>query len=88
MKISVAYARKDKSEWLELDIPEGATVREAIENSGILKDFPEIDLNTNRTGIFGRLAKLDQQLNDGDRVEIYRKLIADPKQKKIARKKL
>ena len=87
MKIAVAYARKDKSEWLELDVNEGTTVREALESSGILKDFPEIDLDKNRTGIFGRLVKLDQVLSDGDRVEIYRALIADPKKKKLVRKK-
>ncbi len=87
MKIAVAYAREDKNKWIELEVPEGATLREAIERSGILKSFPEIDLERNRTGIFGRIAKLDQVLSDGDRVEIYRGLIADPKQKKPLRKK-
>ena len=55
------------------------TVREAIERSGILKRFPEIDLEINKVGIFGRLVTLEQALDTGDRVEIYLPLIADPK---------
>jgi hypothetical protein len=59
-------------------------VAEAIERSGIIERFPEIDLAKNKVGIFGKLAKLDKVLQPGDRVEIYRPLIADPKE---ARKK-
>jgi putative ubiquitin-RnfH superfamily antitoxin RatB of RatAB toxin-antitoxin module len=60
------------------------TAKQAIEVSGILERFPEIDLKINKIGIFGKVAKLDTLLTEGDRVEIYRPLIADPKE---ARKK-
>ncbi len=89
MQIAVAYARTDKQVWFEINMPDGATVREAIEHSGVINDFPEIDLEANKVGIFARPVKLDQALKDGDRIEIYRPLIADPKQvrKKAAPKK-
>lgn len=85
MQIAIAYARSDIQIWRELDLPEGLTVRDAIEQSGILEDFPEINLDTNKVGIFSRPVKLDQALATGDRVEIYRPLIADPK---LARQKI
>ncbi len=77
--VEVAYARPDKQRIIPLEVPEGTTVREAIEASGILEEFPEIDLSRNKVGIFGRLTKPDTVLREGDRVEIYRPLIADPK---------
>jgi hypothetical protein len=55
-------------------------VREAIERSGLLAEFPEIDLANNKLGIWNKLAKPDALLRDKDRVEIYRPLIADPKE--------
>jgi len=78
MNIGVAYADKFKRLWLQLEVPDGSTVREAIERSGLLPQFPEIDLNTQAVGIFGRIVKLDTRVNDGDRVEIYRPITADP----------
>ncbi len=80
IRIEVAYARPDEQLIIPLDMEHQPTVQEAIERSGILERFPEIDLQQNKVGIFGKLSKLDQVLNAGDRVEIYRKLIADPKQ--------
>ncbi len=77
--VEVAYARPDKQRIIPLEVPVGTTVREAIEASGILEEFPEIDLSRNKVGIFGRLTKPDTVLREGDRVEIYRPLIADPK---------
>jgi uncharacterized protein len=62
-----------------VDIPVGATLREAIERSGILREFPQIDLTRHKVGVFGRLRGLDEAVADGDRVEIYRPLPADPK---------
>ncbi len=53
--------------------------RDAIERSGILAQFPEIDLDTQKVGVFGKVLALETKLEDGDRVEIYRPLIADPK---------
>jgi uncharacterized protein len=78
MNIGVAYADKFKRLWLQLEVPDGSTVREAIECSGLLPQFPEIDLSTQAVGIFGRIVKLDTRVNDGDRVEIYRPITADP----------
>jgi len=78
--VEVAYALPREQLVITLDIPAGATVREAIEESRIQERYPEIDLATSKVGIFGRLAKLDDSLHAGDRVEIYRPLIADPKQ--------
>jgi putative ubiquitin-RnfH superfamily antitoxin RatB of RatAB toxin-antitoxin module len=78
MNIGVAYADKFKQVWLKLDVPEGATVKEAIEISGLLTQFPEIDLNKQKVGIFGKLTKLDAKLEEGTRIEIYRPITADP----------
>lgn len=78
MQIGVAYADKFKRTWLTLDVPDGSTVREAIEHSGLLRQYPDIDLAIQRVGIFGKLSKLDARVNDGDRVEIYRPITADP----------
>mgnify|MGYP002725462487 CR=1 FL=1 len=79
MNIEVAYALENKQTLLSLDVGEGTTLKQAIEISGILDKYPQIDLDKDKTGIFGKLAKLDAVLRDKDRVEIYRPLIADPK---------
>jgi putative ubiquitin-RnfH superfamily antitoxin RatB of RatAB toxin-antitoxin module len=78
MHIGVAYADKFKQTWLKLDVPEGSTVRDAILRSGLLEQFPEIDLERNAVGIFGKIVKLDTPLVEGNRVEIYRPITADP----------
>ncbi len=78
MHIGVAYADKFKRTWLTLDVPDGSTVREAIEHSGLLRQYPDIDLAMQRVGIFGKLSKLDALVSDGDRVEIYRPITVDP----------
>ncbi len=78
--VGVAYAIPRKQVWLTVEVPEGATVREAIQQSGILDQFPDIDLETQKVGIFGKLTKLDTAVEDGNRVEIYRPITADPKQ--------
>lgn len=78
MHVGVAYADKFKQTWLKLDVPEGSSVKDAIERSGLLVQFPEIDLSKNKVGIFGRIVKLDSPLADGNRVEIYRPITADP----------
>jgi len=79
MNISLVYADSTAPQWLDLDIHEGSTLEDAIRESGILEHYPGIDLATHKTGIFGKLAKLDQLLQPGDRVEIYTPVIADPK---------
>lgn len=78
MHIGVAYADKFKQTWLKLDVPDGCSVREAIEYSGLLEQFPEINLEKQKVGIFGKVTKLDARLEEGCRVEIYRDIVADP----------
>ncbi|MES9813408.1 MAG: RnfH family protein [Candidatus Thiodiazotropha sp.] len=78
MNVGVAYADKFKQVWLKLEVPDGSTVREAIEHSGMLKQFPEIDLCRQKVGIFGKVTKLDAKIEEGTRVEIYREITADP----------
>ena len=78
--IEVAYALPKKQLILPIKVKLGATAEEAIKISGIIKKFPEIDLNVNQIGIFGKLTQKDHVLRERDRVEIYRPLIADPKE--------
>jgi len=78
--VEVAYARPDMQVIIPLEVAPGTTVEQAIQQSGVLTRFPEIDLAVNQVGVFGKLGKLDQILREKDRVEIYRKLIADPKE--------
>jgi len=85
MNVGVCYAEADRQTWLRLEIPDGSTVRQAIELSGLLKQYPHIDLGTQKVGIFGKLAKLDSPVKEGDRVEIYRQITADPAQVKRRR---
>ncbi|BAZ94074.1 UPF0125 protein [Thiohalobacter sp. COW1] len=80
IQVEVAYARPDQQVILPLEVARGTTLRQAIEQSGILEQFPEIDLEQQQLGIFGKLNKPDTELREGDRVEIYRSLIADPKE--------
>ncbi len=84
MKFEVAYGRMEEQALLTVESASPLTVAQAIERSGIIELFPEIDLAENKVGVFGKAARLDTRLTDGDRVEIYRPLIADPKE---ARKK-
>ena len=76
--IEVSYALPKKQVIIPVLVSKDISVKEAIELSGILKKFDEIDLNFNQVGIFGKLTTLDMILRDKDRVEIYRPLIADP----------
>ena len=82
MNVGISYALKEKQIWLELNVPEGSTVNDVISASGILKKFPEIDLETQKVGIFGKITKLTNPVSEGDRVEIYRTITADPKKVK------
>ena len=79
MNIGVCYAEADRQIWLRLETPDGSTVEQAIRHSGVLQRFPEIDLNSQKVGVFGKLVKLDATVKEGDRIEIYRPIIADPK---------
>jgi putative ubiquitin-RnfH superfamily antitoxin RatB of RatAB toxin-antitoxin module len=78
MQVGVAYSETSQQIWLNIEVPDEATVKLAIEKSGILKMFPHIDLSSQKVGVFGRLVKLDAALKPGDRVEIYRQITCDP----------
>jgi uncharacterized protein len=85
VRVQIAYASPGRQRLLELTLPEGSTVADAVCASGLLGEFPEIDLSVSRVGIHGRLARLDERLRDGDRVEILRPLRVDPKELRRAR---
>jgi len=80
LRVEVCYALADKQDLVAVKLPEGATLQQALEASGLLIKHPEIDLKKNKFGIYAKLSKLDAALRDRDRVEIYRPLIADPKE--------
>ncbi|MDV6326606.1 RnfH family protein [Idiomarina loihiensis] len=79
LTIEVAYATPDKQVLLTVHPQEGATVEECIRMSDVFEQFPEIDLEQQKVGIWNKTVKLNAQPRDGDRIEIYRPLIADPK---------
>jgi len=80
MIVEVAYALAEKQSLISLEVEEGTTLKDAIEASGILEKYNEIDLSKQQVGIFSKFATLDTVLREKDRVEIYRSLIADPKE--------
>ncbi|MBF0470432.1 MAG: RnfH family protein [Gammaproteobacteria bacterium] len=77
--VEVAYATPTEQQIFTVTLGSAATVQEAIELSGVLQAFPEIDLEKSDVGIFSKVAKLSATLRERDRIEIYRPLIADPK---------
>lgn len=87
IQVEVAYALPGEQVLLHLEVVEGATAREAVEQSGILQRYPEIDPARAALGVFGRVVPPDTRVRNGDRVEIYRPLIADPKQGRRERAK-
>lgn len=80
IRVEVVYALPDKQTLKSLKVPEGTNAAAAIQQSGILVEFPEIDLARNKIGVFGKITPLETMLRDKDRVEIYRPLVADPKE--------
>lgn len=78
--VEVSYGMPNEQVILSLDVPEDCIVEDVIKRSGILERFPQIDLSTDKCGIFGKICKMDARLRNKDRIEIYRKLIADPKE--------
>lgn len=78
--IEVVYAEPFKQLILEVVVEMGSTVEQAILSSGMLKRFPQIELSESKVGIWNRTCKLTDEPKDGDRIEIYRPLIADPKE--------
>ncbi len=80
LHIEVAYALPTEQRIFELEVPADCDVEQAIKRSGVLEAYPQIDLETDKVGIFGKISKLNANLRNKDRIEIYRKLIADPKE--------
>ena len=78
MQIGVAYSEHAQQIWLTIEVPDEATVNDAIVRSGILTMFPHIDLATQKVGVFGKIVSPEAALRPGDRVEIYRAITCDP----------
>ena len=87
VRIEVAYALLGRQVLLRLEVEEGTTVEEAIARSGILESFPGLRIVPGQVGVFGRTVGLDAPVRDGDRVEIYRPLIAAPREARRERAK-
>lgn len=89
VKIEVAYAAPNKQKIVTLEVTNGTTVYEGAKRSGIDHFFPEIDFENVNMGIFGKVVKKpkEEPLRSGDRIEIYRPLIIDPKQARLNRAK-
>ncbi|PVZ72000.1 RnfH family protein [Pelagibaculum spongiae] len=80
LNIEVVYALEHQQSLLSVKVEKGADVQAAVEKSGILNKYPQIELGKTPVGIFSKKCKWDDLLRDGDRIEIYRPLIADPKE--------
>ena len=87
IRVEVVYATSTRQVVKTLTLPAGSTVEAAIRASGLLEEFPQIDLGINRAGVFGEMVSLDEGLKGGERVEVYRPLIADPKEARRHRAK-
>jgi uncharacterized protein len=87
LRVQVCYALPGAASLLTIEIDEGATLQQVILASGVLARHPEIDLSTSKIGVFGKLRLLSDPARAGDRIEIYRPLIADPKDSRRRRAK-
>ncbi len=85
IEVTVVLALPDRATEIAVRLPAGATLGDALEGSGLSGRHPEADLARARVGIFGKLSDREAVLADGDRVEVYRALIADPKQRRVRR---
>jgi hypothetical protein len=80
INVEVAYAEPERQLIIAVNVDLGTTIGGAIVQSGIMMEFPELDIENSKVGIFGKASTMEARLKDGDRVEIYRPLIADPKE--------
>lgn len=80
IQVEVAAGMPDKQVVISLVVPEGTTLIDAVKRSGLAEHLPELEIDPQRLGIFGRRRRSDSELRDGDRVEVYRPLTADPKE--------
>lgn len=85
--VEVAYALPNEQVILSFKVEDGATIKQAIEQSGVLDKYPQIDLEKDKVGIFGKTQKLDAVLQARDRIEIYRPITCDPKEVRRQRAK-
>jgi putative ubiquitin-RnfH superfamily antitoxin RatB of RatAB toxin-antitoxin module len=87
MRVEVAYAEPEKQKIIALEVEEGCSVRDAVRRSNITTFFPNVDVETVKVGVFGKAVRNpdDQELKEGERVELYRELIVDPKQARANR---
>ena len=85
LQIELIYALPHEQKILTIEVLEDTTVEQAIKQSDVLQRYPDIDLTINKIGIFSKGCKLTDKLHDGDRIEIYRPLIIDPKEARKAR---
>ena len=87
MRVEVAYAEPLKQKIIALEMEEGCSVRDPVRRSNITTFFPNVDVETVKVGIFGKAVRNpdDQELKEGERVELYRELIVDPKQARANR---
>jgi putative ubiquitin-RnfH superfamily antitoxin RatB of RatAB toxin-antitoxin module len=83
--VEVAYGTPERQALVEVELAAGSTVADAIEVSGLRRDFPDLEVHPDRVGIFGKKVLLERVLEPGDRVEIYRPLLIDPKEARRAR---
>lgn len=80
IRVEVAVALPESQELIDLELPSGATIADAIEAADVARRFPQLEIHHRRLGVFGRPRPPDHVLADGDRVEIYRTLTVDPKE--------
>lgn len=80
LEIEIVYGLADRQVLKNMTVAEGTTVREAAQQSGLEVEFPELDLQQAPLGIFGKVVKSETVLRDGDRIEVYRPLLIDPKE--------
>ncbi|MEE9310321.1 MAG: RnfH family protein [Cocleimonas sp.] len=80
IQVEIVYGLADEQALLSVDVPENTTIKDVIIASKIIEHFPQIDIETVKVGLFGKLTKMDQTVRERDRIEIYRPLIADPKE--------
>ena len=85
--VELVYIKPGQQTLLKLELPSGSTIETAIKKSGILNTYPEIDLSVNKVGIYNKIQSLDYELKNKDRIEIYRPLLADPKEARRSRAK-
>jgi putative ubiquitin-RnfH superfamily antitoxin RatB of RatAB toxin-antitoxin module len=83
--VEVAYATVHKQRIISVVIEDGATIERVIDCSGMVEIFPEIDLLRQKVGVFSQARKLTDRVKDGDRIEIYRELMIDPKEARRGR---